>query len=198
MDRRATVAALLALLLLLWLGRGRLLDIITRSGGFDMTEVEPVEVELPGIVIPTIPHFEKGPAHWQQTTGLICACDAGAFTSPILVREIEIPSPPLPRYVNIPAPISARAAEPARSYHLFGMDSSYAMWGDRPFEYVYRGSDGRMFLTPKRGLWGELKPNPSWSNAFIGTDEYRFENGVIYYGPYQYHETRNSFMAGSA
>ena len=187
MDRRAAAFAIVAILLILFLGRNRILDIVTRSGGFDFVAGGDEVVSLPPVVVPSLPGYRTPSAAWKQSTGLMCACDREPYTSPIIVREMSIPTPPLPRYVNVPAPTQQRAAEPPRSYASFGMTPDFQIWQGRPYEQVWRGSDGRMFLQPKRGIWGEAKPNPSWSNLFIGTDEYEMRDGVIYYGPYQYH-----------
>lgn len=72
------------------------------------------------------------------------------------------------------------------TYHEFGMDSSYTLWGDKPYEKVWRGSDGRIFLQPKRNVWGLLEPNTTNDPQLIGTDEYTMVDGDIHYGPYIY------------
>lgn len=180
MDRRAYIAAFVGILLLLFLGRKRILDIFTQFGGFDFTEVGEETRQLPGIVMPDIGEFRPGPELWTQTTGLICACNDAPFQSPVLVREIEIPQAPYPRYVTIPPTIQQQAAEPPRSYWNFGMNSNYDYWGDRPPATVFQASDGRMFL----------ETGKSWNNFFIGRDEYEMRNGVIYYGPYTYVKTQ--------
>lgn len=186
MDRRLALAFFAAVLLLLWLGRDRLFLFKEKRGGFEYKEGEETAVELPGVVVPYLPPFRRGPAFWQQTTGLICSCEHRSYVSPIVVRQVTIPLPPLPRYVNIPRPTHEIASSIPLTYTTRRMRSDYTVWAGREEADVWEGSDGRIFLQPKRGIWGQEEPNVSTSNLFIGTNEYTFTNGRIFYGPYVY------------
>lgn len=190
MDRRVTIAFVVAVLLLLWLGRDRLFAFNVKGGGFDLEEGDTVGVELPGTVIPYVPPFRRGPAFWQQTTGLICSCERASYVSPIVVRQVSIPLPPLPRYINIPRSTHEIASSIPLTYKVERLTPNMAVWLGREPEDVLRGSDGRIFLQPKRGIWGQEEPNKANSNLYIGTDEYTFANGNIFYGPYVYSPQR--------
>jgi hypothetical protein len=161
-------------------------------------------VHLPTIKAPVLPAYKKGPQFWQQTTGLMCACDIAPYSSPIVIREINIPAPPTPRFTFPLAPIPQQAVySPPMTYADFGMNESFILWGNRPYEKTWAGSDGRIFLRPK-GVENRLnfdaggpeggEPNTSDSPNWIGTDEYYFEGKTLVYGPYRY-EFQGGFRA---
>lgn len=197
MDKRISIGAFIVLLCLIYLGRNRLLDMVTRAGGFELLPGDTETVTLPAIKLPSLPTYKKDPSMWVQTTGLMCHCDSNEYVGPILINEYEVPQPPTPRYVYQQQAVSEIQAQesPYLTYTTFGLDSTYAIWGGRPYEQVWRGSDGRVFLKPKPDAMGRLtQPNISTSQAFIGTNEYRLEGETIVYGPYRYN--RNPFMSG--
>lgn len=183
-DKRAVLFGIAALALVILLGRERILEIVTRAGGFSLVEGGEQTIELPDVEIPTLPGFKSGPSAWVQTTGLMCDCDDSDYSGPVVVQNITVPQIPGPRYVyQLPTSVASATVE-TRTYREYGMDSTTLVWGDRPNETVWGGSDGRIFLKPK-GLFG-TQPNTSNSPHFIGTNEYRMEGGKIYYGSLVY------------
>lgn len=198
MNKRLVLIGFIVVALLLWLGRHTVLDLITRAGGFDLLPQDEVVTELPGIEIPRLPNFKPGPSSWRQTTGLICGCEYRAYSSPFAVRQIEIPPTPFPHFAVIPKSIEQQAASPPLTYSSFGMDDSFTFWGTRPYEQVWRGSDGRIFLKPKSSIWGMPEPNTSDDPQLIGTNEYSITDGNIHYGPYIYKPNQAQFGSRSA
>lgn len=99
MDNRAKALLIVILLVVIYMGRARLFDIMVRSGGFIMRPVPDQVTELPGITVDKGPGFKKGPALWTQTTGLMCHCDSGPYQAPIVLREINMPQVPYPHFV---------------------------------------------------------------------------------------------------
>lgn len=198
MDKRSIAFGFICLLCIIYLMRNRLMAVVVKSGGIDFLPSSVETVELPSVEVPRIPGFKPGPALWTQTTGLMCACDDKIYSAPVVVQEITIPAPPVPRFVYQPEPVQEIAQQPPMTYTTFGMDSSFAIWGDRSPEQVYRGSDGRIFLRPKYDIWGKPQPNVSNNPLFIGTDEYSMDaDGTIHYGPYTYKPMQLGFL-GSA
>jgi hypothetical protein len=187
MDRKTALIAFIALAILIWLGRKRLLDIVTKSGGFELVAGPVDTVSLPEIKMPALPNYKPGPETWEQTTGLMCACNLSDYTAPIVVQTITVPEPPGPKYVYTPPAIAQVAATPPLYYSSFGIDSSFPIWGNQPYESAWLGSDGRLFL--KR---------PSNNPSFIGSQEYHWEGQDIIYGPYRYKPQQSQFMARSA
>jgi hypothetical protein len=161
---------------------------VTLPGNISVTPATVDEtVTLPQIKIPTLPKFHKGAEYWRQTTGLMCGCDAASYRSPITIRQISVPAPPIPHYVYAPPSIAQQAEQMPLTYTTITITGDpadtwlgayvYAFWGNRPRAMVYKGSDGRIFL-----LNGK-----SDSAQIIGSDEYTKDAaGNIYYGPYVY------------
>lgn len=184
MDRRTAAYLAIAALILWLLWRAGRFILLGEGGGFNVLPSDEQVNELPPLKIPALPPFKSG--MMRQSTGLMCHCNAAPYTSPIVVREIAIPRPPVPRYVYQPEPIQLLAQE-IRTYSDFGMNDQFAQWGNRGYEQVWRGSDGRIFLRPKvNPLTLGPMPNTSNSAMFIGTDEYYMDGGDIVYGPYRY------------
>lgn len=187
MDKRLALVGFAIVALLLWLGRNQLLDIVTRSGGFDLLPQDEETREVPGLVLPRLPTFRKGPQFWRQTTGLYCGCDYETFSTRFATRQVAIPLPPTSRFVTRPPSTETMAASPPLTYSNFGMTDQFTLWAGRPYEQVWRGSDGRIFLKPKTSIWGLPEANISNDPQIIGSDEYTMIDGVIHYGPYIYH-----------
>lgn len=191
LNRRAMIAGSAALILLLLFFYARKYGVRMVSGGYSVQPSKDVVISEEPLKLPALPGFKPSFPFYTQTTGLMCECDSAPFTAPVVVRELSIPTPPIPHYAYTPPTIQQMALQPARTYLPFGLNSNLVIWGDRPYQDGWFGSDGRLFLRPKP----DGSANISWSGQLIGTDEYYMDGSDIVYGPYRYHRSNDTFSA---
>lgn len=194
LNKRAAIAGGAALLMLLLYVYARKYGIRTVSGGYNLAPSLDETISEEPLKLPALPGFKPSFPFFTQTTGLMCECDDAPYTAPVVVREIDIPAPPVPRYNYIPQSTQQMAIEPPGTYQSFGLNSNLVLWGNRPYESGFLASDGRLFLTPKP----DGSVNKSWSGNFIGTDEYYMVGTDIIYGPYRYKRVASGFGSRSA
>ena len=191
LNKRAMIAGGAALILLLLFVYARKYGIRAVSGGYSVTPSKDVVISEEPLKLPALPGFKPTFPFFIQTTGLMCECNKAPYTAPVVVREIDIPKPPIPHYNYIPPSTQQQAAKPPGTYLPYGLNSNLMLWGDRPYQDGWLASDGRLFLRPKP----DGSPNPSWSANFIGTDECYMDGTDIVYGPFRYHRNNYTFSA---